>query len=79
MESSNADDWIKVSRKARQGKFFYQNTDSKVRATKHYWNGFDENGNARWYIELSDGTILSQSNKDYNFWSKRYFPRKTEN
>ena len=48
--------------------------DPKIRPVKHYWNGFNKQGKEMWYIELNNGTLLSDSNKEYEFWSKRYYP-----
>jgi len=43
---------------------------------KQYWDGFDEQNQERWFIELSNGTILSNTDKDYSFWAKRYYPNR---
>lgn len=40
---------------------------------KCYWNGFDENGKERWFIEFTNGSIISNKDSTYNFWSKRYY------
>lgn len=50
--------------------------ESKLRAVKQYWDGFDEQGQERWFIELSNRTILSNADNDYGFWAKRYYPNR---
>lgn len=71
-------EWIKVgSRKRKEKKYIQQ--EQKIRALRHYWNGFDNQGKERWYIELSNGVIISNSNKEYDNWIKRYYPNNKYN
>jgi hypothetical protein len=39
---------------------------------KHYWSGFDEKGVRKWYIELSNGRIVSSKDENYFFWLKKH-------
>jgi len=66
MEPSNVSEWTQVkSRRSRKPKIY---------PVKNYWNGFEESGNERWYIELSDGRILTPRHEDYIRWSQKHFP-----
>ncbi len=62
------DEWTSVvtSRRQKQNKSY-----DLIKAIKHYWNGFDTEGQERWYIELSNGIILANNNKDYEWWVKK--------
>jgi hypothetical protein len=62
---SSSDGWTEVkSRKKR-------NNHYGVRFMKQYWNGFDKNGE-KWFIELSDGKILSHTDSQYQYWQNRH-------
>jgi len=69
--SQGDDEWTKVVPRKYQ-----KHQEPKVRAVKHYWNGFDEQGHEKWYIELSNGVILPSNHKEYTFWAKRYYPNR---
>lgn len=46
--------------------------DINVYPKKHYWCGFDEAGRQKWFIELSNGRIVSNKDENYFFWLKKY-------
>ena len=62
---SNNDGWTRVRSKRTR------NNQIRVKSTKHYWNGFDKNGE-KWFIELSDGKILSSTDTEYQYWQNRH-------
>jgi len=64
--SSAADDdgWTQVKSKRRRSQ------QPRVKSVRYYWNGFDKNGE-RWFIELSDGKILTPTDSDYQYWQSR--------
>ena len=62
---SNNDGWTQVRSKRNR------NNQSRIRSTKHYWNGFDKNGE-KWFIELSDGKILAATDNEYQYWQNRH-------
>ena len=71
VQNSCEEEWTKVAtRKNRREKPRAQ--ESKVYAIKQYWNGFNNQGDEKWYIELSNGSAMSNRDKDYEFWAKRY-------
>lgn len=71
-------EWTKVVfRKHRQDRPPDSTQESRIKAIKHYWDGFDNQGCERWYIELSNGAIISNTDKEYGFWIKRYYPNRT--
>lgn len=59
---------------------FRRNTENRqsfakytpVYPKKHYWCGFNEKGTPKWYIELSNGRIVSERDENYFFWLKKY-------
>jgi hypothetical protein len=61
----NNDGWTQVRSKR------HRNNLSRLKSAKHYWNGFDKNGE-KWFIELSDGKILTSSDSEYQYWQTRY-------
>ncbi len=63
--------WTKVQSRREK-----RNMQVKPRPVKHYWIGFDNDGNERWYLELSDGKVLTPRDVNYNFWMKRFFPNR---
>ena len=62
---SNNDGWTQVRSKR------YKNHQNRGRSAKYYWNGFDKNGE-KWFIELSDGKILTSTDNDYQYWQNRF-------
>lgn len=77
MDGCNGDEdgWTKVVyKKSRREKPNPPRDNKSIRAVKHYWNGFNEKGEERWYLELSNGTILTPSHENYRDLVKRYFP-----
>ena len=46
----------------------------KVCPVGNYWSGFDENGHEKWFIELSDGRVLTQKHEEYEQWAQRWYP-----
>jgi len=61
----------------RQRKIQFHRADAKVRAIGHYWNGFDKNGREKWYVELSDGRLLTDKDENYMLWVRRYYPNQS--
>ena len=43
-----------------------------VHPKRHYWCGFTPQGKERWYIELSNGRIVSYLDENYQYWLRRY-------
>jgi hypothetical protein len=60
----------------KQRRDLSSNQENKIKPLLHFWHGFNKQGNEKWFLELSNGTILSDSNKDYHFWLRRYKPFK---
>ena len=56
-------EWTKVRSRRNKGKVYVK---------KSYWNGFNRQGNENWYLELSDGRILTPIHEDYAFWYRRF-------
>ena len=75
-ESDDGDGWTKVVSRKHRNPRPQPPSETKLRAVKQYWDGFDEQNQERWFIELSNGTILSNTDKDYSFWAKRYYPNR---
>jgi hypothetical protein len=61
------EEWKQVSSKK------YSKKPERKTPLKCYWNGFDENGKERWFIEFTNGSIISNKDSTYNFWSKRVY------
>jgi len=61
----NNDGWTQVRSKR------HKSHQTRVKSAKHYWNGFDKNGE-KWFIELSDGKILTSSDNEYQYWQNRH-------
>jgi len=40
---------------------------------RRYWNGFDDQGNRRWYIELNNGEIINYRNRKYRYMARKFF------
>jgi hypothetical protein len=72
------DGWNKVlSKRKNKAKSFNKNCENlnlneKLKAVKCFWRGFNEEGQQRWFIELNNGVTLSEYNKEYSFWLKKY-------
>ena len=78
-EDDGGGPWTKVGSKKRHKEKVKQthNQDLKIKPVKHYWYGFNKQGKERWYIELNNGGVISNTNKEYDFWAKRYYPNNT--
>jgi len=72
LEENSEGEWKYINSKKNR------KTERKM-PLKCYWNGFDENGKERWYIEFTNGTIISNKDSTYNFWSKRFYSIKYSN
>jgi hypothetical protein len=48
-----------------------RNKKDHVYPVSNYWNGFTEQGKERWYIELSNGSIIAYSDPQYKYWLKK--------
>ena len=67
-DSTSDEGWTKVRSKKERSK-----QQPKTRVHNYYWNGFDKNGFERWFIELTDGRILTPLDSEYNFWQNRCY------
>ena len=43
---------------------------------RSFWCNFDKNGKQKWFIELSNGRLVSDKDENYFFWLKKYTERK---
>jgi len=48
------------------------NYTNNSRKFKHFWNGFDDNGKEKWFIEFENGQIISSKDKNYESFTKSY-------
>lgn len=80
-EDDDSRPWTKVGSKKRRKKKVKQTCNSlqypKIKPVKHYWYGFNKQGKERWYIELNNGELITNTNNEYDFWVKRYYPNNT--
>lgn len=56
--------WVKITSKTQQNK-------KTTLPTRHFWSGFDEKGEQRWFLELNNGEILSKQHRDYKQWLRK--------
>lgn len=61
-EYKDTNAWHHVTKKRKE---------PKVNIVCGYWDGFDINGRERWYIRLSDNTVLTPSSPGYDVWKQR--------
>ena len=74
-EFNNGGGWTRVaSRKQRREHHPPLLQEPNIRAVKKYWDGFDKQRHERWYVELSNGFIISNTNNEYSFWARSYYP-----
>jgi hypothetical protein len=45
-----------------------------LKPINHFWNGFDECGIEKWYIEMDNGNLISSKNSEYIYIVKKFFP-----
>lgn len=45
---------------------------ANVYPKKHYWCGFDITGRQKWYLELTNGRLVSSKDENYIFWLKKF-------
>jgi hypothetical protein len=64
--------WMKVESKKSNRKKISSLQDDKITPVKKYWNGFSKDGKELWYIELNTGVVISDCNKEYYSWIKKY-------
>lgn len=43
---------------------------------RNFWCNFDKNGKQKWFIELSNGRLVSDKDENYFFWLKKYTEKK---
>lgn len=43
---------------------------------KNFWSNFDKNGRQKWFIELSNGRLISDRDENYFYWLKKYTDKK---
>lgn len=65
VESTEGGEWKHIPKK-------YVKKEAQI-PLKCYWNGFDNDGNEKWYIEFTNGTIITNKDSSYNFWYRKYF------
>ena len=70
--NSNGNEWRKVGKRKRRQNY----TEPTVYPTHHYWNGFWGSGKKKWFIELSDGSVLNYFNEDYTIQVSRFYDRR---
>jgi hypothetical protein len=56
----------------KQRRDLSSNQENKIKPLSHFWHGFNKQGNEKWFLELNNGIILSDSNKDYHFWLRKF-------
>lgn len=61
------EEWKHVSRKTPK-------KPQPQKPKRFFWLGFTTEGNEIWYVELANGTILSDRDPSYGFWHRKYFP-----
>jgi GH24 family phage-related lysozyme (muramidase) len=65
--------WTKVESRKVSSRKKLPSQEQKIIPIKKYWNGFNEFGKELWYIELNNGVIISDLNKEYDMWFKKYY------
>ena len=45
---------------------------ASVYPKKHSWCGFDITGRQKWYLELTNGRLVSSKDENYIFWLKKF-------
>jgi len=43
---------------------------------RNFWCNFDKTGRQKWFIELSNGRLISDKDENYFFWLKKYTEKK---
>lgn len=60
---SKPGEWTQVkSRRCRKPKIYPVN---------RYWSGFYESGEERWFIELSDGRVITPRHDEFSRWAPK--------
>lgn len=60
------EEWKRVARKIPK-------KQPTQKPKKFYWSGFDANGNELWYVEFTNGSILSDRDPSYAYWHRKFF------
>lgn len=63
-DEKNDNEWIQVTCRKFQPPL--------IKPLNRYWDGFDSRGRKRWYIELTDGRIMAEKNREFRMWNNRY-------
>lgn len=63
---------IDVSEEKKQGRAVV------VYPKKHYWCSFDSEGKQKWFIELTNGRVVSDKDENYFFWLKKHTDRRSD-
>lgn len=61
------EEWVKVKNRRSRNK--------KVVPLKHYWCGYDFMARERWFLEMSDGKILTPLNEEYFYYFNKTYLR----
>jgi hypothetical protein len=63
---------VKETEVRKEPKFINSGRSVNVYPKKHYWCGFDIAGRQKWYIELTNGRLVSSKDENYFFWLKKF-------
>jgi hypothetical protein len=66
---SKAGGWTKIERKRKQ--ISVTPIADIIRPFKHFWCGFTPMGREKWFIELTNGRIVSGDDENYHYWLRR--------
>ena len=69
-DSGSAGEWIKIERKRKHTPPI--TNVIVVRPFKHFWCGFNSAGREKWFIELTNGRVVSGNDENYHYWLKKY-------
>jgi hypothetical protein len=64
---SQSQGWMKSESKKKKGA-----PGPGVYPKRHYWCGFNSQGKEKWYIELSNGRVVSHLDENYQYWLRKY-------
>lgn len=49
----------------------YKNFRIVTAPKRHYWCGMYPSGRRRWYIELTNGRVISDQDDNYHYWLQK--------
>lgn len=65
----NKPGWTKVERKRKKQPVQIREA---LLPKRHFWCAFTPNGEERWFIEFTNGRVISDADDSYQFWLKKY-------